>query len=61
MQNLINELLNPTTDANGNIVPPSTAKRRAAEAIALLHKLATEDKAARGAREHYSLNGFSRS
>lgn len=33
MQNLINELLMPGSDSSGNVLPVTTVKRRAAEAL----------------------------
>lgn len=47
MQNLINELNNPGLDAEGKILPVSTVKRRAAEAIEFLRDQGQADLNAR--------------
>lgn len=43
MENLIKELLHPKLLANGTVQPPTTAQRRAAEAIRLLIQVREQD------------------
>lgn len=43
MQNLVNELMNPRTDANGQAVAVTNLNRRAAEAIVTLSARANQD------------------
>lgn len=47
MQNLVNELMQPSTGANGEILAPSTVKRRAANTIMQLHNQGQADLQAR--------------
>lgn len=43
LQNLIQELLNPQTNLDGSIVPPSVLKLRAAETIKQVYTLQQQD------------------
>lgn len=47
MQNLYNELIQPSVNADGTIKPPSNLNRRAAEAIKQLFNMQQHDKTER--------------